>query len=273
MAGVGSSVGRVGRGQVQPFEGSETLVDLPEGDLDVAEAVVQAAHVVSHLAHVRPEFGVVASGTGDLHAQGDNRRDDSPGDPLCVSAEHVGRVPQPGKTVTVKADYRGFSTSPPSHLRSGLTAEAAVAVLPVNDPPEAVDDAAETAEDTSVTVDGSARAAPVTRLRRCRRQVGDLRREPRVEIRDFGPWLASDSRSVSFFSAASSSRFVELVADHHAASPTVTLTRLPNRSKARSIAADLVAWSGFSMRRTSLSATSRSRARRRCDTPALRNAS
>ena len=60
---------------------------------------------------------------------------------------------------------------------------------------------------------------------------------------------------------------------YQAASPTVTLTRLPNRRRARSIVAALVAWSGFSMRRTSLSAISRSRARRRCDTLALRNAS
>ena len=37
---------------------------------------------------------------------------------------------------------------------SGLTAQAAVevTVLPVNDPPEAVDDAAETAEDTPVNI-------------------------------------------------------------------------------------------------------------------------
>ena len=58
-----------------------------------------------------------------------------------------------------------------------------------------------------------------------------------------------------------------------AASPTETLTRLPSRRRARSIVAALVAWSGLSMRRTSLSATSRSRARRRCDTPTSRKAS
>ena len=45
----------------------------------------------------------------------------------------------------------------------------------------------------------------------------------------------------------------------HAASPTVTVTRFPSRRRARSIVAALVAWSGLSMRRTSLSATPRSR--------------
>ena len=59
----------------------------------------------------------------------------------------------------------------------------------------------------------------------------------------------------------------------HAASPTDTVTRFPSRPRARSIVAALVAWSGLSMRRTSLSATPRSRARPRCDMPASRNAS
>ena len=41
----GSSVGWVGRRQVQPLEGGQTLVDPSEGDLDGAEAVVQSANV------------------------------------------------------------------------------------------------------------------------------------------------------------------------------------------------------------------------------------
>ena len=57
-----------------------------------------------------------------------------------------------------------------------------------------------------------------------------------------------------------------------AALPTVTLTRFPSWRKARSIVAALVAWSGFNIRRTSLSATPRSRARPRCETPASRKA-
>ena len=97
-----------------------------------------------------------------------------------------------------------------------------------------------------------ARAAPAGRRR-------EPLRTPRARARW---WRATRARSWS----------EERHPDRHAASPTVTLTRLPNRRKARSIAADFVAWSGFSMRRTSLSATSRSRARRRCDTPASRNA-
>ena len=58
-----------------------------------------------------------------------------------------------------------------------------------------------------------------------------------------------------------------------AASPTETLRRLPKWRRARSMVAALVAWSGFSMRRTSLSATPRSRARRRFEMSASRNAS
>ena len=54
---------------------------------------------------------------------------------------------------------------------------------------------------------------------------------------------------------------------------TVTVICLPNRCRARSVVAALVAWSGFSMRRTSLSATPRSRARRRWEIPAWRQAS
>ena len=57
-----------------------------------------------------------------------------------------------------------------------------------------------------------------------------------------------------------------------AALPTVTLTRFPSWSKAWSIVAALVAWSGFNIRRTSLSATPRSRARPRCETPVSRKA-
>ena len=41
----GSSVGWVGRRQMQPLEGGQTLVDPSEGDLDGAEAVVQSANV------------------------------------------------------------------------------------------------------------------------------------------------------------------------------------------------------------------------------------
>ena len=59
----------------------------------------------------------------------------------------------------------------------------------------------------------------------------------------------------------------------HAASPIVTVTRFPNWRRARSIVAALVLCSGFNIRRTSLSATSRSRARRRCEIPAWRQAS
>ena len=55
--------------------------------------------------------------------------------------------------------------------------------------------------------------------------------------------------------------------------PTVTVRRFPNRCIARSIVAALVAWSGFNIRLTSLSATSSSRANRRCDMPVSRNAS
>ena len=43
------------------------------------------------------------------------------------------------------------------------------------------------------------------------------------------------------------------------ASPTATVSRLPSRCSARSIVAALMAWSGFSIRRASLSATSRPR--------------
>ena len=57
-----------------------------------------------------------------------------------------------------------------------------------------------------------------------------------------------------------------------AALTTVTLTRFPSWRNARSIVSALVAWSGFSIRRTSLSATPRSRARPRCETPASRKA-
>ena len=87
----GSSLGWVGRGQVQPLEGGQTLVDPSEGDLDGAEAVVQSANVAPDLANVAPEFSMA---TGDLHAQGDDRGDDGSDDPLRVSAGHVGRVPQ-----------------------------------------------------------------------------------------------------------------------------------------------------------------------------------
>lgn len=59
----------------------------------------------------------------------------------------------------------------------------------------------------------------------------------------------------------------------HAASPTVTVTRFPSRRSARSIVAALVPCSGFNMRRTSPSATSRSRASWRCEIPAWRHAS
>ena len=60
---------------------------------------------------------------------------------------------------------------------------------------------------------------------------------------------------------------------NHTASPTVTVTRFPNRRRARSIVAALVPCSGFNIRRTSLSATSRPRARPRCEIPDWRHAS
>lgn len=54
---------------------------------------------------------------------------------------------------------------------------------------------------------------------------------------------------------------------------TDTMTRLPSRRMERSIAVALVAWSGFSMRLTSLSAMPSLRARPRCDRPVPRKAS
>ena len=86
---------------------------------------------------------------------------DPEGDPLTVAEVSA---PAHGTAVLTEAGTVQYAPEPDYHGPdrftyvvgdgSGLTAQAAVevTVLPVNDPPEAVDDAAETAEDTPVTI-------------------------------------------------------------------------------------------------------------------------
>ena len=86
---------------------------------------------------------------------------DPDGDPLTVAEVSA---PAHGTAVLTEAGTVQYAPEPDYHgpdrftyvvsSGSGLTARAAVevTVLPVNDPPEAVDDAAETAEDTPVTI-------------------------------------------------------------------------------------------------------------------------
>ena len=86
---------------------------------------------------------------------------DPEGDPLTVAEVSA---PAHGTAVLTEAGTVQYAPEPDYHgpdrftyvvsSGSGLTARAAVevTVLPVNDPPEAVDDAAETTEDTRVTI-------------------------------------------------------------------------------------------------------------------------
>ena len=86
---------------------------------------------------------------------------DPEGDPLTVAEVSA---PAHGTAVLTEAGTVQYAPEPDYHGPdrftyvvgdgSGLTAQAAVevTVLPVNDPPEAVDDAAETTEDTPVTI-------------------------------------------------------------------------------------------------------------------------
>ena len=95
---------------------------------------------------------------------------------------------------------------------------------------------------------------------------------PETVLRSIGAQLGIGGDALFTYAARRQTRQEHLEA-RHAALPTVTVTRFPNIRRARSIVAALVLCSGFNMRRTSLSPTSRSRARRRCEIPASRHAS
>ena len=63
-----------GRGQVQPFEGFETLIDLPEADFDGSQAVVETVDSGAEIVDAVVE--AVDSGAEIVDARADHRRDE-----------------------------------------------------------------------------------------------------------------------------------------------------------------------------------------------------
>lgn len=65
-------------GQVQPFEGFETLIDLPEPDFDGSQAVVEADEAIVHarLQSIDSHAEIVDAGAEIVDAGADHRRDE-----------------------------------------------------------------------------------------------------------------------------------------------------------------------------------------------------
>lgn len=110
---------------MQPLDRSETLIYLPELNLNAANPIVQTPDVGPSLRELRTLIGAYPC---DLHAQGNDRANDDSDDPLGVSARHFGfksmrvmRFSATGIRIRLAARRAALAPTAPQWMTSGIS--------------------------------------------------------------------------------------------------------------------------------------------------------